>query len=61
MAAFLSSLLAGSALLSVVNAQNFGGNGRDEDAFSYMVRSSLYSLFAMLQSPYLRDAPCGAF
>jgi hypothetical protein len=36
MAAFLSSLLAGSALLNVVNAQDFSGGGRDEDAFSYI-------------------------
>jgi hypothetical protein len=37
MAAFLSSLLAGSALLNVVAAQNFGGSGpRDEDAFTYI-------------------------
>jgi hypothetical protein len=36
MAAILSSLLAGSALLNVVNAQDFGGGARDEDAFSYV-------------------------
>jgi beta-glucosidase len=35
-ASILSSLLAGSALLNAVTAQNFGGNGRDEDAFSYI-------------------------
>jgi hypothetical protein len=47
MAAFLSTLLAGSALLNVVNAQDFGGSGREEDAFSYVVSSSLYKRFAM--------------
>jgi beta-glucosidase len=35
-ASILSSLLAGSALLNAVNAQNFGGSGREEDAFSYI-------------------------
>jgi hypothetical protein len=37
MATFLSSVLAGSALLQAVNAQNFGGSGgRGEDAFSWI-------------------------
>jgi hypothetical protein len=62
MAAFLSTLLAGSALLNVVNAQDFGGNGREEDAFSYVVSSSLYKRFAMffqqiLYLPFL-DSLC---
>jgi beta-glucosidase len=35
-ASILSTFLAGSALLNAVNAQNFGGSGRDEDAFSYI-------------------------
>jgi hypothetical protein len=47
MAAFLSTLLAGSALLNVVNAQDFSGNGRAEDAFSYVVSSSWYTGFEM--------------
>jgi hypothetical protein len=53
MAAFLSTLLAGSALLNVVNAQDFGGSGREEDAFSYVVSCSLYQGFAMSQSQCL--------
>jgi hypothetical protein len=62
MAAFLSTLLAGSALLNVVNAQDFGGSGREEDAFSYVVSSSLYKRFAMffqqiLYLPFL-DSLC---
>jgi beta-glucosidase len=36
MATFLSSVLAGSALLQAVNAQNFGGGSRDEAAFSWI-------------------------
>jgi hypothetical protein len=37
MAALITSLFAGSVLLSSsVNAQDFGGNGRAEDAFSYV-------------------------
>jgi hypothetical protein len=60
MAAFLSTLLAGSALLNVVNAQDFSGNGRDEDAFSYVVSSSWYTGFAMflyqiLYLPFLEN------
>jgi hypothetical protein len=62
MAAFLSTLLAGSALLNVVNAQDFGGSGREEDAFSYVVSSSWYKRFAMffqqiLYLPFL-DSLC---
>jgi hypothetical protein len=62
MAAFLSTLLAGSALLNVVNAQDFGGSGREEDAFSYVVSSSWYKIFAMffqqiLYLPFL-DSLC---
>lgn len=36
MAAIFSSLLAGSALLHVANAQNFDGGGRDGESFSYI-------------------------
>jgi beta-glucosidase len=36
MAAFLSSLLAASALLTTANAQNFGGGGQKEGGFSYV-------------------------
>jgi len=36
MAAFLSSLLAGSAILNAANAQNFGGGSSSKEAFSYV-------------------------
>jgi beta-glucosidase len=36
MAAFLSSLLAGSALLTAANAQDFSGGGASDGAFSYV-------------------------
>lgn len=36
MAAVLSSLLAGSALLRTAYAQDFAGGGRDEDAFQWI-------------------------
>ena len=36
MAAFLSTVIAGSALLSSVNAQNFGGSGGDDGGFSWV-------------------------
>lgn len=32
----VSAVLKGSALLAAVNAQNFAGSGRDEDAFEYV-------------------------
>jgi beta-glucosidase len=32
----LSAVLSGSALLAAVNAQNFEGGGRGEDAFEYV-------------------------
>jgi hypothetical protein len=60
MAALLSTLLAGSALLNVVNAQDFGGSGREEDAFSYVVSHSLYRGLAIPQNQCFGDAPRGA-
>lgn len=35
-ASLFSVLLSGSALLSAVNAQDFSGGSRDEDAFQYI-------------------------
>lgn len=32
----LSAVLSGSALLAAVNAQNFAGGGRGEEAFKYV-------------------------
>lgn len=35
-ASFISALLASSALLNSVQAQDFGGGSRDDDAFEYI-------------------------
>jgi beta-glucosidase len=35
-ASFLSVALSGTALLAAVNAQNFAGGDRNEDAFQYI-------------------------
>jgi beta-glucosidase len=57
MAAFLSSLLAGSALLNAANAQNFGGGGRDDGAFSYIQPIDTKILTEYGSSPAVYPSP----
>ncbi|KAH7070922.1 glycoside hydrolase superfamily [Paraphoma chrysanthemicola] len=58
MAAILSSLLAGSVLLSgSVNAQNFGSNGPVEDAFSYVQPLNTTILTEYGSSPPVYPSP----
>ncbi|KAH7382479.1 glycoside hydrolase superfamily [Phaeosphaeria sp. MPI-PUGE-AT-0046c] len=57
MAAILSSLLAGSALLNVANAQDFSGGGRGEDSFSYVQPLNTTILGEYGHSPAVYPSP----
>ncbi|EMD64788.1 glycoside hydrolase family 3 protein [Bipolaris sorokiniana ND90Pr] len=53
----VSKVLSGSALLAAVSAQNFGGGGRGEDAFSYVQPLNTTILTEYGSSPAVYPSP----
>ncbi|CAN9299949.1 unnamed protein product [Alternaria alternata] len=53
----VSAVLKGSALLAAVNAQNFAGSGRDEDAFEYVQPVNTTILTEYGSSPPVYPSP----